>query len=148
MDKLNLPSYKITIKIINNKTHVFDIIRKKYVSLTPEENVRQHFIHYLIHEKEYPPGLIKVEKEIKTKFISGRGDIVVFDRNGEPFLIVECKAPEVKISQKSFDQIARYCIKLKAHYVVATNGMEHYCCKLDFEQHKITYLKEIPAFNK
>ena len=148
MEKLNLPSYKITTKIINNKTYVFDIIRKKYVPLTPEENVRQQFLHYLIQEKNYPPGLITVEKEIKTKFISGRGDIVVFDRNGEPFLIVECKAPEVKISQKSFDQIARYCIKLKALYVAATNGMEHYCCELDFEQQKITYLKEIPAFNR
>ncbi len=114
MQKLNLPQYKFNIKSKENKTLIFDEIRKKYIVLTPEEWVRQHFVCYLQHEKNYPISLISVEKQLIINNLKKRFDILVFNRNGQPKIIVECKAPSVKITQDTFDQIARYNLKLNA----------------------------------
>ena len=146
MEKLNLPTYSFNIKLIEQRKYIFDFIRKKFVILTPEEWVRQNFLKYLVEEKNFPASLIAVEKELKLNSLSKRTDAVVYDRKGNPFLIVECKATSVKIDQKVFDQIARYNMKLEVDFLVVTNGLEHYCCKLDYENQKYSFLKEIPLY--
>ncbi|WP_111708385.1 type I restriction enzyme HsdR N-terminal domain-containing protein [Lutibacter citreus] len=147
MQQLNLPSYKFRIKSSENKYFIFDIIRKKNIVLTPEEWVRQHFIHYLINEKKYPISLISVEKKLTINKLTKRTDILIFNKKGEPNIIVECKAPSVKITQDTFDQIARYNLKLKANYLITTNGLEHFYCKMDFENECYIFLKDIPNYN-
>ncbi|PCJ84394.1 MAG: restriction endonuclease subunit R [Flavobacteriales bacterium] len=146
MLKLNLPTYEFKIKRTDKGTEIFDKVRKKYVALKPEEWVRQHFIHYLIGEKNYPASLLEVEKALEVNRLQKRSDIVAYNNTGQPQLIVECKAPSVKISQKAFDQIARYNIALKVKYLVVTNGLQHYCCKIDFEKKGFEFLKEVPGY--
>lgn len=146
MQPLNLPTYKFRIKSNENKFSIFDIIRKKYVVLTPEEWVRQHMIHYLMEEKDYPLSLIAIEKKLTINKLTKRTDILVFNTDGLPEIIVECKAPSVKITQASFDQIARYNLKLKANFLIVTNGLEHFYCKMDFENEKYIFLENIPNF--
>lgn len=148
MINLNLPTYILKIKNIENKFYVFDIIRKKYVHLNHEEWVRQNFIHFLIEEKFYPKSLISVEKQLKINNLSKRTDILIFDKNGLPNIIVECKAPSIKITQETFDQIARYNLKLNANYLIVTNGIQHYYCKMDHQEMKYIFLKDIPKFKK
>src|SRR4051812_45902757 len=114
LQQLNLPPSILQYKKINEKNAVFDIIRKKYVILTPEEWVRQNFIHYLINHLKYPKGLFKLESGLKINEMAGRSDIVVYDRNGELFMLIECKAPEISITNKVFEQASRYNLKLKA----------------------------------
>lgn len=147
MQKLNLPTYNFKLKSKENKTLIFDNLRKKYMVLTPEEWVRQHFVSFLIHEKKFPNALIAIEKQLKVNNIKKRSDILVFNSNGEPHIIVECKAPSIKITQDTFDQIARYNLKLKAKFLIVTNGLEHFCCKMDFENEAYIFLKEIPSYN-
>ena len=125
---------------------IFDEIRKKFILLTPEEWVRQHVVQFLLQDKKYPKSYINVEKLIKIKNLSKRYDGVVFQRNGEIFLLIECKAPEVPISQQTFDQIARYNLVLKAKYLMVTNGLNHYFCQMDFENEKYVFLKELPEY--
>lgn len=125
---------------------IFDEIRKKFVVLTPEEWVRQHVVQYLLLEKKYPKSLINVEKLVKVNGLNKRYDIVVFQPNGEIFMLIECKAPEVAISQQTFDQIARYNLKLNAQYLMVTNGLNHYFCQMDFENEKYVFLKEAPEY--
>ncbi|MFY7671507.1 type I restriction enzyme HsdR N-terminal domain-containing protein [Tenacibaculum sp. MEBiC06402] len=146
MEKLNLPSYPLKIK--NSEKHylIFDEIRKKYIVLTPEEWVRQHYVHYLLKEKGYPISLIALEKQFTINNLKKRSDILVFNSNGTPDIIVECKAPNVKITQDTFDQIARYNLKLNANYLVVTNGIEHYHCQLDVTNENYIFLKEIPSY--
>jgi len=146
MQPLNLPTYKFRIKSNENKFSIFDIIRKKYIVLTPEEWVRQHMVHYLMEEKQYPISLIAVEKKLTINKLTKRTDILVFNTDGLPEIIVECKAPSVKITQASFDQIARYNLKLKANYLIVTNGLEHFFCKMDFKNEKYIFLENIPNF--
>jgi hypothetical protein len=146
MQPLNLPAYKFKIKSTKNKYAIFDIVRKKYVSLTPEEWVRQHLIHYLIEEKNYPISLIAIEKKITLNNLTKRTDILVFNAQGLPHIIVECKAPSIKISQHAFDQIARYNLKLNANYLIVSNGLNHYYCKMDIENEKFVFLKNIPNY--
>jgi len=148
MQQLNLPEAKLKILKENNKLKIFDIIRKKYVAFTPEEQVRQEFIHYLINEKQYPKGLFSVEKQLKVFDTEKRADIVLYDTSGKPLVIVECKAPEVSITQKAFDQIARYNMTFKADYLIVTNGLKHYCCKPDYQNNTYEFLKEIPTYDK
>ncbi|MCH2032063.1 MAG: type I restriction enzyme HsdR N-terminal domain-containing protein [Tenacibaculum sp.] len=146
MEKLNLPSYPLKIK--NSEKHylIFDEIRKKYIVLTPEEWVRQHYIHFLLKEKKYPISLIAVEKQFTVNNLKKRSDILIFSSSGTPDIIVECKAPKVKITQDTFDQIARYNLKLNANYLVVTNGLEHYYCKLDAENETYIFLPELPEY--
>jgi len=148
MQQLNLPPYKLKVKSSENKLLIFDIVRKKYIVLTPEEWVRQHYIHYLVTEKHYPISLIAVEKQLKVNTRTKRTDIVIFNTQGTPEIIVECKAPSIKISQHVFDQIARYNMELKAPYLIVTNGMFHYYCRQNFENQCYEFLKDIPAFKK
>lgn len=146
MQKLNFPAYTFRFKNSENKVAIFDVIRKKFIILTPEEWVRQHTVQFLLEEKKYPKSYINVEKLIKVNDTSKRYDIAVFKPNGELFLLIECKAPEVPISQDTFDQIARYNLKLKAEYLMVTNGLNHYFCQMDFENEKYIFLKELPNF--
>ncbi|OWP79983.1 restriction endonuclease subunit R, partial [Flavobacterium covae] len=121
-------------------------IRKKFIMLTPEEWVRQNVIRFLLEEKKYPKSCINVEKLIKINDLIKRYDIVVFQPNGSIFLLIECKAPEVKISQQTFDQIARYNLVLNAQYLMVTNGLNHYFCKMDFENEKYIFLHNLPEY--
>ncbi|WP_272148599.1 type I restriction enzyme HsdR N-terminal domain-containing protein [Tenacibaculum aiptasiae] len=147
MQKLNLPSYTFKTKSNENKMLIFDNLRKKYVVLTPEEWVRQHFVEYLVKEKKYPVSLIAIEKQLTINNRKKRTDILIFNSNGKPNIIVECKAPSVKITQDTFDQIARYNLKLDANYLVITNGLEHYYCSLDKENETYVFLRDIPSYN-
>lgn len=143
---MNFPTYSFRFKNSENNVAIFDEIRKKFILLTPEEWVRQHTLHYLIQDKNYPKSHINVEKLIKINTLNKRYDIVVFQPNGEIFLLIECKAPEVAISQQTFDQIARYNLTLKAKYLMLTNGINHYFCQMDFENEKYVFLKELPEY--
>lgn len=127
---------------------IFDIIRKKYVALTKEEWVRQHFIHYMIQEKGFPLSLISVERGLKLLKMQKRYDIVIFNNKGEPKLIVECKSPEISLSQDAFDQAARYNMGLKVDYMIISNGIDHYCCKINYENDDYTFLDDIPKYSE
>ena len=146
MIKLNLPTYIFKLKSKENKTLIFDKLRKKYVVLTPEEWVRQHYVCFLIEEKKYPISLIALEKQLIINNRKKRTDILVFNNEGNHEIIVECKAPSIKITQDTFDQIARYNLKLKANYLIVTNGLEHFYCKMDFEKETYIFLKDIPKY--
>jgi hypothetical protein len=148
MQKLNLPDYKFKLKSNENKTLIFDNLRKKYMVLTPEEWVRQHFVQFLIEEKNYPPSLIAIEKQVLVNNLKKRSDILVFNKEGNPDIIVECKAPKIKITQTTFDQIARYNSTLNANFLVVTNGLNHFYCKMDFENETYVFLKEIPDYKQ
>jgi len=144
MKQLNLPTYSFKIKTENNKEFIFDNIRKRFVSLTPEEWVRQNFIQYLIKEKKYSASLIAVEVQLKYNLQDKRGDILIYNKLGKPFVIVECKAPEIKITEKVFEQIARYNMNLKVEYLIVTNGLQHYYCEMDYKNNSYKFLEEIP----
>ena len=146
MQKLNLPIYSIKLKKEENKTLVFDPIRKKHIVLTPEEWVRQNFIQFLIKEKNYPASLMAVEMGIDLLNTKKRCDIVLFNPKGLPHMIVECKAPSIKISQDTFDQIARYNMTLKTDLLVVTNGLQHYVCMMEHHNQRYHFLKEIPKY--
>ena len=125
---------------------VLDVYRKRFVKLTPEEEVRQRFARYLVEEKGFPASLVMTEYALKLNTMSRRCDILVHKPAGHPVLLVECKAPEVNINQASFDQVARYNLAFRLSYLIVTNGLKHYCCQIDFESGKITFLKEIPSY--
>lgn len=147
MQKLHFPAYSFRFKNSENKVAIFDEIRKKFVILTPEEWVRQHVVQFLIQNQKYPKSYINVEKLIKVNGLSKRYDVVVFQPDGNLFLLVECKAPEVKITQPTFDQIARYNLTLKAQYLMVTNGLNHYFCQMNWEEEKYTFLAALPDFH-
>jgi len=144
--KLNFPTYTFRFKNNENKPYIFDGIRKKFVVLQPEEWVRQHCLQYLITEKNYPKSLINVEKAIKINGLKKRYDIVIFNTDGSIYLIVECKAPTIDISQDAFDQIARYNMTLNAEYLMITNGLNHYYCKVDSNEKRYQFLKDLPIY--
>lgn len=147
MQKLNFPDFSFRFKNSENKVLVFDEIRKKFIVLTPEEWVRIHVVQFLMIEKNYPKSLINVEKVIKINGLIKRYDVVVFQPDGSIFLVVECKQPNVPISQTVFDQIARYNLTLKAEYLMVTNGLNHYFCQMDFEKETYLFLNDIPNYN-
>ena len=146
MEKLNLPQYPIKIKEEGGKQYIFDPIRKKYLVLQPEEWVRQNFIQFLIQEKQYPASLIEIEKGLKLNELTKRADIVVSDNYGKPSVLIECKAPKVKINQEVFEQIARYNNVFKVPFLIVTNGLDHYCAKIDFKSNSFEFLEEIPDY--
>lgn len=148
MQKLNFPSYSFRFKNNQNKVAVFDDLRKKFIILTPEEWVRQHTVKFLEKEKNYPISLINVEKQLKIAGLNKRYDVVVFDPQGNIHIIVECKAPKIKITQDTFDQIARYNLSLKANYLMVTNGIEHYFCQMDYEKETYIFLTELPEYQR
>ena len=146
MKQLQFPSYEFRFKSNENKPMIFDLVRKKFVVLTPEEWVRQHVLHFLISEKKYPLSLINVEKQIKLHKTTKRYDIVVFNNDGSIHLIVECKAPKIAITQETFDQIARYNFALDATNLMISNGLTHYYCRMDFENERYIFLEDLPAY--
>ena len=148
MQKLNFPKFTFRFKNSENKVSIFDVIRKRFMVLQPEEWVRQHCVHYLIEVKGIPKSLINVEKEITVNDLKKRYDIVVFNSDGSIYLIVECKAPKIKINQVTFDQISRYNLTLRAEYLMVTNGFTHYYCQMDFKNKCYNFLKDIPEYKK
>jgi hypothetical protein len=146
LKELNLPAYSFRISGKEGSETILDPLRKKYVKLTPEEWVRQNFIQYLINEGGYPPGLMGVEVMFKLNKLSRRVDILIHNRAGEPVMIVECKAPAVKIDDTVFDQIVVYNMGLKVPYIVVTNGIDHYACKMDYTTNKYEFLLVIPLY--
>lgn len=148
LQKLNFPAYSFRFKNSENKVSIFDVIRKKFVVLQPEEWVRQHCVLHLLLEKQYPKSLINVEKELVINNLKKRYDIVVFNPDGSRHIMVECKAPHVKIDQSTFDQIARYNLTLEATYLMLTNGINHYYCEMDFKNQRYNFLKELPNYTE
>lgn len=148
MQELNFPKFVFRFKNNENKVSIFDVIRKRFMVLQPEEWVRQHCVHYLIEVKKYPISLINVEKELKVNDLKKRYDIVIFNTDGSIHLIVECKAPKIEIKQNTFDQIARYNLALNATYLMVTNGLNHYYCSMDFKAEQYNFLKDIPEYQK
>lgn len=144
LDVLNLPRYPFKIKEENDKLHIFDIIRKRFITLTPEEWVRQHFVQFLIEELNYPAGKIGNEIGFKVNGLTKRCDTVVYDNYGKPLIIVEYKAPKIPINQSVFDQIFVYNTKLNVPYLFVSNGMNHFVCVM--QSGKPVFLKSIPAF--
>ena len=147
MSALNLPKYDTKIIEEDGKPHIFDILRRTYVTLTPEEWVRQHFVHYLISHKGYPASLMANETSINLNKIKLRCDTIVYDKNLTPKVIIEYKAPNIAINQNVFSQIARYNLVLKVDYLIISNGIKHYCCKMDYTENKYTFLPDIPDYN-
>lgn len=140
---LNLPSYPFQIIEKEGKYFIFDLIRKKELMLTPEEWVRQHFIQYLITEIGVSKNRISLEKGLKLNDLQKRTDAIIYDENGFPFLLIECKAPNVKITQEVFDQIARYNMYYKLKYLAVTNGLEHYYCEIDYECETYKFIESL-----
>lgn len=145
---LNLPSYEIKIIRKGGKAFILDVLRKKYVALTPEEWVRQHFVHYLLEHKGYPQGLLANEVQLNLNGTKKRCDSVLFGNDMKARMIVEYKAPTVEITQAVFDQITRYNMVLKVDYLIVSNGLNHYCCKIDYQTKQYTFLPDIPSYNE
>ena len=148
MQPLNFPKFDFRFKSTENQLRIFDIIRKKFVLLGPEEWVRQHVIHFLVFIKKYPKSHINVEKQIVVKGRPKRYDVVVFDTLGNIQLLVECKAPYVALHQSTFDQIAIYNLQTAANFLMVTNGLHHLFCQMDMKQEKYVFLPDIPEFSR
>lgn len=147
--KLNLPEYRFKTRLRKDgKREIFDDFRKKFIALTPEEWVRQNFLHFLVNEKGYPAMLIAVEKGLKINRMLKRFDAVVYANNGQPVMLLEFKSPEIKLEQKVFDQIASYNLKLKVDYLMVSNGIIHFCCKINDEQSKYEFMDKIPPYSE
>ncbi len=143
---LNLPSYSYKITIREGKRFIFDTLRKKYVALTPEEWVRQHFTHFLLEQKGYPAGLLANEVQINLNGTRKRCDTVLYKKDLTARMIVEYKAPHIEKSKAVFDQITRYNMVLKVDYLIVTNGIKHYCCRIDYSTNRYSFLPEVPAY--
>lgn len=146
MQKLNFYPYQFRFKNSENKTLIFDEIRKKFVVLQPEEWVRQHVVQFLIQEKGFPKSLINVEKELVINGLKKRYDIVVYKNTGEILLVVECKAPDILINQKVFDQVFRYNLSLQASLLMVTNGLQHYYAMIDYNSNKLLFMESLPDY--
>lgn len=148
MKSLNLPPVQFRTRQQGDKKQVFDVVRKKFVALTPEEWVRQHFIHFLMDQKQYPAGLVAVEMPVTVNGLKQRADVVVYNRKGRPVVVVECKAPSVAVSKTVFDQAARYNMQLQVDYLIVTNGLQHYCAHLNGTGNDYQMLADFPDFNQ
>lgn len=145
MFELNLPKAEIKLENRNGKPSIWDQTRKKWLQLTPEEYVRQHFVHYLIHTLGYPASLISIERGIEVVRLSRRTDIVVYDKKGHPFLLIECKAPQVTLTHMTSEQIAAYNLTIKAPYLAMTNGFHHYFFQIDFASSSFSAISQLPS---
>jgi hypothetical protein len=146
MFRLNLPEYEIKIGEKDGKRTIFDFLRRKYVTLTPEEWVRQHFTHYLVEHKGYPQGLLGNEIELRIGEKRLRCDSILYNKVVQPQMIIEYKAPTVQLQQKTFDQISAYNLLLHVDYLIVSNGLQHLCCKMDYAHQKYIFLKDIPDY--
>lgn len=146
MKELNLPQYSFTVRNREGKDYIFDNQRKKYVVLTPEEWVRQNFVRFLVEERRFPAGRIAIEKSLIYNKLLKRCDILAYGCADDPLVLIECKAPAIAISKKAFDQVALYNVNLRVPYLIVTNGMKHYCARVDFHTAEISFLKDIPYY--
>ena len=147
MQPLNLPSLDLEIVEKGGEKVVFDPIRKKHLLLTPEEWVRQHFVQYLINQHGYAKSLIKLEGGLSYNKLRKRTDILVYNRRGEPFMLVECKAAHIPLNQKVFQQASTYNKTIRAKYLVVTNGLSHYCCEINHDLNTFQFLEGFPGFD-
>ena len=148
MEPLNLPPYNIKVTTTNGQKMIFDILRRRYISLTPEEWVRQHFIHYLIEHQGYPEIYLQNEVEVRCGSKRLRCDSILYSQDGSPKMILEYKAPTIPITEKVFNQIYSYNILLHVDYLVISNGKRHFCCKIDYSNNSYTFLPEIPHYSE
>ena len=146
MIDLCFPNYEFRIKNRHNKKYIFDLIRKKFILLTPEEWVRQNCIMFLINEQKVPKVLINVEKKIKVNNLTKRYDIIVYKPNGSVFLLVECKSPKININQETFNQISIYNSEIIAEYLMLTNGLFNYYCSIDYSNQCYKFVKDFPKY--
>lgn len=146
MIRLNLPPFEIKLQGTKQRPMIFDILRKKYIVLTPEEWVRQHFVHFLIEHKNYPTALMANEIQMTVGDKVLRADSILYSRELKPRMIIEYKAPHIPITQKVFDQISTYNLLLHVDYLVISNGIQHYACKMDYEGKKYVFLQDIPDY--
>ena len=146
VQRLNLPPYNISIRQHGGRDQIFDVLRRKFVALTPEEWVRQHFIHFLVDHKGYPASLLANEVQLRVGDKTVRADSVIYDTSLRPLMIVEYKAPSIALTQKVFDQISVYNLLLHVDYLVVSNGLETYCCKMDYDNQKYLFLQDIPDY--
>ena len=146
MQALNLPPADLKLSQREGQTYVFDVLRRRHVKLTPEEWVRQHFVHFLMHEKGYPQEMLANEVSLSLNATTKRCDTVLYDGHALPLMIVEYKAPHVSVTQRVFDQISRYNMVLRVPYLVVSNGLKHYCCRIDYERQQYEFLRDIPAY--
>ena len=146
MLSLNLPTFEAKIRKEGGKPAIFDVIRRRYVALTPEEWVRQHFVHYLLEHKGYPRSLMANEVQLALNGTRKRCDTVLYKRDLTPQMIIEYKAPHIEITQAVFDQIGRYNLALRVDYLVVSNGICHYCCRMDYEARRPVFLRDIPDY--
>ena len=146
MNNLNLPAFQYKIKHIENKEYIYDILRKKFILITPEEWVRQHFVNYLIGYLSYPKQLIANEVSIRLNSTSKRCDTVIYSKTLQPQVIIEYKSPEIDLSQAVFDQALRYNMVLRVKYIILSNGIKHICCKIDYDNNKYIFLSDIPKY--
>jgi hypothetical protein len=147
MHRLNLPSFDYKLKKAEGKVWIFDVIRKKYIILTPEEWVRQHFLHYLLNELHYPKALTKVEGGLVYNTLAKRSDIVIFDRDAKPWMLVECKSPQTKVTENTLRQASAYNATLKAKYLVVTNGLMHFCSETNWDAATTSLLESLPPYD-
>jgi hypothetical protein len=147
MQRLNLPTYSFNIKSESGRDLIFDAFRSRWITLTPEEWVRQNFAEYLVMDLEYPRSLLLLEQTITLNNLTRRCDIVAYNRSGVPVLLVECKSPDIVLSQKVFDQVARYNLVLGVKLLIVTNGLDHFCIQADPDAQKFSFLQEIPPYS-
>ena len=146
MYQLNLPTYDLRLRRTGNRDMIFDVLRRKYVALTPEEWVRQHFVHFLIEHKGYPTALLANEIELRIGGKHLRADTLLYNKELRPHMLIEYKSPTIALTQKVFDQISAYNLLLHADYLIVSNGMQHICCRMDYEQNTYHFLEEIPDY--
>ena len=144
--EINLPPYEIKLREHNGQRQIFDALRRRYVALTPEEWVRQHFVHFLIEHKGYPKGLLANEVELRIGEKKLRCDSILYNKELQPQMIIEYKAPHIELTQRVFDQITAYNFLLHVDYLIISNGMQHYCCRMDYENREYFFLRNIPDY--
>lgn len=148
MNELNLPPFDIKLRGTRERPEVYDFLRRRYVALTPEEWVRQHFTHWLVEHKGYPKGLLGNEITIRHGEKSLRCDSILYNKVAEPQMILEYKAPAISLTKRVFSQISAYNLLLHVDYLVVSNGIQHYCCRMDYERQSYMFLPEIPEYQR
>lgn len=145
--EINLPPYEIKLREQDGQRQIFDFLRRRYVALTPEEWVRQHFVHFLIEHKGYPKGLLTNEVELRIGEKKLRCDSLLYNKELQPQMIIEYKAPHIELTQRVFDQITAYNFLLHVDYLIISNGLQHYCCRMDYEKREYSFLRNIPDYD-
>ena len=148
MYQLNLPTYDLRLRRTGNRDMIFDVLRRKYVALTPEEWVRQHFVHFLIEHKGYPTALLANEIELRIGGKHLRADTLLYNKELRPHMLIEYKSPTIALTQKVFDQISAYNLLLHADYLIVSNGIEHFCCRMNYDANSYSFLDHIPSFSE